>query len=271
MKKRPVLVAVSTLLLLTGVVVTAETTGAESVTKGRIKFEKSKDLVGEVIKPEVPNQIIEPETGSSNTGLLRIQHVPDFDFGLNALELGIQRFNAINEVFSNKNDVMPKERFAIPHFVQVTDNSGEDGRWGLSVKASNFIGEKTGMELGLTKIHLLGKKLSNDSLADSVVASRVTVFNGNGTTVINDTGVNLLEIKEDQTTNGTITSLVFDNEYDKTKHYDVAPLFATPEEESELGETYKNPGVVLVKHGNDVASIKENYVATLTWTLAEVK
>lgn len=238
--------------------------GENPLTQGSVKFKDSTDIEGETIKPEVPGEVITPETGSGNKGLLRIQHVPDFNFGVHAYEMTEQVFNPANELYTKKVENDPSSKHAIPQFIQITDARGVQAGWKLDVNATVFEAEgKANLTLPTTKIVFEGQKLSNDKLAD--IADRVTAFDTAGLELGTDNKT-LMETVTDKTTQGSITSLVLNNTYSPGTVYPLPGSDAeawTPE--------MLNTGVKLVKGSSDTPQVGEVYKSIITWTLASVK
>ncbi|MEF9936429.1 MAG: WxL domain-containing protein [Carnobacterium sp.] len=262
-------------LVLSGLILTTTETcafAAESTTtEGSINF-KTGDVIGEVIKPETPNVIV-PETGGSSAGPLRIQHVPDFSFGTQELAIGNQSFNPTLETYKFKDTSLQAgavagETYAIPHFIQVTDARGSNAGWNLTAKATTFTTKQSNDEMPNATITLQEGKLSNTTYDDTEIANRINTFKGNsnagtGKLTIPTDGNSLLvmQTKTDtkvDTTNGTQTSLVLNDLYDK--------------ENLGYQATETNTGVQFDKTNKDIAIVTDAanaYESIITWTLTD--
>lgn len=240
-----------TTLLLLGTTVVQ---GAE--TDGTVTFRPSKDLVGETIKPEQqPEEVIYPLSGSATAGLLRLQHVPDFNFKEWELEVGKQVFTPTLEQYQSK-DPQKNDIYSIPHFIQVTDIRGTNEGWKIKVSATVFENED-GHQLKNTRLTFTEAKLSNDVFS-TTISDKVNIFSGESSLEIPTEPKNgeiLMETKGNDietTTNGTRTSLVLNNDYLPSTSYDL------------LG---KNSGVRLTKSALDSPFVQTDYRATIKWDL----
>ena len=261
-------ITISSLLVCLAVLGTVSTAQANTVnegtTEGSIHFRPSSDILGNVVKPETtPSQNILPASGSQTSGDLRIQHVPDFDFGTQELQVGVQEFSPFFEkyVFSEGG----AEAYSMPHFIQITDNRGTNQGWQLSVHGTTFKKAGSGDALPFAKISLDQGRLSNDVYDSQEIADRVSHFRNTASELIIPTTPEeaklVMKTKGNDrmtTTNGSQTSLVLAADYDNTK------LDYALEE--------KNQDIRLIKSNRDVATVTDPtdpYIATITWTLSD--
>lgn len=235
-------------------------------TEGSINW-KAPTGPGEVIKPELPPEVtIDPEGGNSTSGSLRIQHVPDFNFGDQEIKTGIQTFDAKFEAYKFTGELpsgaTTTDTYYMPHFVQITDERGDNSGWHLTVSATKFA---NGTEvLDNATITLNGQaRLSNSVHDNTEIAKRVATYTGIAGTdslVIPTNPTNASRVMEtktntkESTTNGTQTSLVLSKDYDK-------------DDLTGTAETL-NPGVTFNKTNKDVA-VLGTYKSTITWTLTD--
>ncbi|MBP1039419.1 WxL domain-containing protein [Vagococcus sp. BWB3-3] len=250
-------------LLMVGTTALAD----DATTTGTVKFTTSTDKDGQIAKPEVPGEIIEPEGGKQTSGDLRIQFVPDFNFGTNEIEVGQQVFNPILQKYTFEDAAKPGDHY-MPQFIQVTDVRGKKQGWKLTVSASTFkTTEVAGAydELPYAKISLKQAKLSNDVYDTTEISSKVRTFGDTGVLEIpTDAGQSklVMQTKTDDaasTTDGSRTSIVLDNGYDKTRDY----LATDKNQQVTLTKTNKDIPVV-----GDSGQAKE-YTSIITWTLTD--
>lgn len=264
MKKLTALIGLSlcaAFLLGTDTVFAAE---ADSVTTdGTIKFTPDTDPEnkGDIHKPnegEGDPEIIElPGEGAQGKGNLRIQFVPNFNFGTHEkIEAGavtetvnLLKYN--NKGETAKNDIAP--------FVQVSDERGKTGaaaNWQLSVKASPFTAN-----LGSGKTDILTNceiRLNQSTLTmdykDSSEAEKLVDGQNPAASSIKADGTQTIEVlktKPDQSTNGYQISNVFDDSYIKNKTY----------------SEEKIAGVQFYKPAGQAPLDNVDYKSILTWTL----
>lgn len=245
-------------LSLTGGLLLASAPAAfatDTTTDGTINFKESTNLKGDTIKPETdPDEVIIPESGSYTEGLLRIQHVPDFNFGEREIAVGLKTYNPLMKTYKSA-DPLDTDTYAIPHFIQVTDIRGVNSGWNLDVSASVFKAS-TGETLPNATITLGQKKLSNNVHGN--IADKVNVFKNNATLVIptaENATEQVLATKDNTiatTTNGTQTSLVLNDTYNAATVYDA---------------TKENEGVTFTKTSKDLPVKTVVYKSTITWNL----
>lgn len=263
--------AVSGLVLGSGAT-TAFAATTSTTTEGTIDFTEGTGT-GVVIKPETDNEV-DPETGGNTTGPLRIQHVPDFAFGTQELEIGKQTFNPTLETYKYKDaslqpGAVAGQSYAIPHFIQVSDARGTNTGWNLTASATQFTTKKTGDVMPNATITLGQSKLSNTVYDDATIAQKMKTFVGNNNTgsgklTIPTSGGSSLVMQtitdaKADTTNGTQTSIVLNDAYDKDK--------------LDYNFTDRNVGVQFTKTNTDSAIVSSDadnfYESVITWTLAD--
>lgn len=253
-------------LSLCGVILSAGALSASAVdngpdgigTTGKIDFEAGSGK-GDIIKPETdPDEIIETDDGNYTEGPLRIQFVPNFDFGTQKILSGTKNYNPKYIKYNTKGDATDKY---MQQFAQVTDETGTDDGFILTVKSSAFKRATAGDELENSYITLLDGKLSNTVKSNTEIATLVDTFKGaTGTETLKMTSnaATVMATKPGKDTNGTQTSLVFDKDYNEAILGNVDSL---------------NKGVTFTKVKEDSAKITANdpYVSTVTWTLTKGK
>ncbi len=219
----------------------------------------------QTIKPGTDEKIkIEDGTDQSVTvDYIQLMHVPDFRFGSNETDVNTKNYDAIFEHYTKISD--PATKYAIPHFVQVGDVSGVEGtKWKVTVEQGATFKEANGHTLKNTRIQLYNQTLTNNVRNDSVA----TMVKGldipkDGTVTIPVKGesgplavLTSLAGKDTASTNGTISSVVFEGDYQEAS-YGTA---------SSPGLNEKNAGVKLNVPQSDGVQAKK-YTAALNWTL----
>lgn len=249
MKKRLLLAGLSVCAAAVLGVTQAEATNTEGV----INFKPSTDLTGELIKPDTEDEVITSNDGQSSSGLLRLQFVPNFNFLEQEIKVGPAEYNPKMTVYQYADVAKPGDQ-AIPQFVQVTDSRGLNEGWTLDVHATKFTSGTNSLEFA--QIEFMQGKLFNTVYGN--INSRVSAFAGQATAKVSlDSAAKtrILATKDNtsaSTTNGSQTSLVFNNGYDKDQTYDLADI---------------NPGVKFIKTNKDTPVAGEEYKSTITWTL----
>ncbi|GGC97146.1 WxL domain-containing protein [Enterococcus wangshanyuanii] len=195
---------------------------------------------------------------------VQLMHVPDFDFGNNETSVDTKNYDAIYEHYQKSGD---STKYAIPHFVQVGDVSGAQGTaWTVTVEQDSLFKETGGHSLKASRINIYNQVLTNN--VQSTVADVVT-----GLTITSDSSVQIpvkgvdttgsIAVltskagKTDQTTtNGTISSVVFQKDYDESNYG----------KSDSPALTDKNADVKLNVPQSDGVQAK-SYGAKLNWTL----
>lgn len=244
--------------------------GGSAVTDGTIDFEVETDPAGEIIKPET-DEPIETEEGSSTTGNLRIQFVPDFNFGRQKIKTGEETYAPTYMKYQYKGQPTGKEGdYYMPQFLQVSDTRGTNEGFTLTVKGTTFK-RKTGDELPFATIALTDGRLSNNVFSEAEIKERVDTFKGvsnvgTGKLVIPTGTADAMPVmmtksnEKVHSTNGTQTSLILSSTYDKDKLDYLA--------------TDKNEDVIFTKTNKDIPTITpvapaelDPYESKITWTL----
>lgn len=251
---------------LLGMTATALAASTDANTDGSIEF-KTGGPTGPIIKPEIPEKEIEPEGGGHTEGDLRISFVPDFKFGVQELAVGEQHFSAGLQkyIFTHPTTGESGDKY-MPQFVQVFDGRGKKQGWHLNVSASVFT-TTDGDTLPGARITLGEAKLSNDIYDFTEITQRVSTFGDTGSLEIPTGATNAKMVMatktndETSTTDGSNTSVVFDNDYIKDK--------------LDYPADGKNTKVTLKKTSKDIPLIasagqpKKVYKSTITWTLSD--
>lgn len=264
MKKTEILFSLAVCSVVLGATSTAFAADVVLPTEGSIQWVVPTGP-GEVIKPELPEIIIKPGEGGSTSGPLKLQHVPDFDFGKQELKTGEQTFNPLLSSYTFTGDVVQPggnktDTYYIPHFIQVTDERGLKNGWDLKVSATKFTNGSDVLDNATITLHGTDK-LSNSVHSDTEIKNRVTTFGANDLVISTDPNAPVLVMgtKDNTsatTTNGTKTSLVLDKTYNKDK--------------LDYKATDVNKGVTFTKTKNDIA-ILGTYKSTINWTLTDGK
>lgn len=266
-------------VLLSSILLPVFTTSASAAdvgtasTKGTVTFEKvDGNEGGGVIEPGTEDKDeneIDPGPGGdggSTTGPLRLEFVPNFKFGTVKLKTGETTHGAIYQEYAKVNDPTAEVK-AMPQFVQVTDERGSAGKWDVKVSATTFA-PATGVTadqpaLANTKIVLKEQKFFN-TVGDFVPGATATTdlvegFTADSAIPTDGSSIQILATKAGATTDGSKTSLVFNNAY--------VPLADGATSPYVIGE--RNDGVMLKKANGDKVLTGVNYESTLTWTLSD--
>lgn len=234
-------------------------------TEGTVIFkQQGKDSVGEVIKPDTGEDVIDPEEGGHTTGPLRLTHVPSFDFDVVEINTKTLLQPALMTKFKDVDDVtgaVSSDSEDIVHFAQVEDVRGIKGDWELKVSAGKFIPGNTVKNSPLDNSHIIfaETQTTNTRITDATeLAARVTTA-GNETALPNNgNAISLLKTKAAQHTDVSKTSIVFNSAYTKNNLTGGAVA---------VDGKLSNPGVKLKAFGTDEKAIDDTYKATITWTL----
>lgn len=196
---------------------------------------------------------------------IQLMHVPDFDFGSNETSVDTKNYDAIYEHYQKSGDTT---KYAIPHFVQVGDVSGVQGTaWAVTVEQDALFKETGGHSLKGSRVNLYNQTLTNNVQTGNVadVVTGLTIPSDSSVQVpvkgVDTTGsIAVLTSKagktDQTTTNGTISSVVFQKDYDETN-------YGKPDSPA---LTDKNTDVKLNVPQSDGVQAKA-YGAKLNWTL----
>lgn len=246
----------------------AATAGTKQ-TEGIVTFQApGGNTGGPIIKPGTDEEVIVPDGGKSTTGPLRIEWVPDLNFG--QIEVAsIQKYK--NVEWSTYSDDSGPANNKIPQFAQVTDERGTNGQWKLLVEQTDAfapVGNLENPDLAGTVIEILEQKnyiTYQDSESEiqtklaglattPSVSTPVRIPFSQSATSVNGTGpIVIMHTKADQTTDGTKASTVFNNVY--------GPNDSITEAD--------NSGMRLNVPGSDQKKAAEIYNAKLKWTLED--
>lgn len=218
---------------------------------------------GDLIKPneEDPDgekeEVITVKDGSSATtasGSLRIQFVPNLNFGLNTQGYingpQEQPVKLLDYQDRNGNETGNK----VPPFVQVTNVTGIDNLgWTLSAKATEFIStDSTPHTLTGAYMSLEGSTLTmthgTTEIANGLVNKQVT-----NKIPTDGSSITVLSAENAKSTSGHQFSNVFHNEYTEAGTYT---------DDTTSGVMFKKPAGITPKKNH-------LYKSTITWTLAD--
>lgn len=269
MKKLTGIVSVCALALLVAPTALAANVAdnTDIKTNGSINFTKdtNPDKQGVINQPdetgsENTKEIELPGQGNNGKGLLRIQFVPNFEFGeqtgitAGKVEANVKLLDYNFKGETSKNKIAP--------FVQVSDErglSGAESAWQLQVKASPFKGTKDGVEHTLSGVKfVLAESTLTMDYKTSAQAGNFIAGQASDAVIGTDVAspsVKVLETKTGQSTSGFQASNVFYNNYQK----DVAPSGTD------------TTGIKFVKDAGSAPVEGVNYVSTLSWTLTDAK
>lgn len=257
-------------LLLSGIALSGATTAlaAEETTEGTVKFNSELATESYIILPGTFDERIQPEGGASATsGAMRINYVPDFNFG----ELGITSVNAsyaadMGTYFTyNEDGTVSTTKKNIPQFAQVADASGNNaGGFTLKATATTFKEDVAvgGHELANTRIQFYSQTLKNNvddkngATTDRVsgLEAAATPLSTGAMTELNPTSdITILKTAAAGKTNGSTSSVVFADAYDH---------------EAAIADGTKNEGVKLFVPGGE-SPRNAVYKSTITWTLSD--
>lgn len=206
---------------------------------------------GEIIKPDeegAHEEIITDLPGKTGEGDLRIQFVPDLNFGVKrGITSNEQRKSA--ELLDYKGKVIPAGK--IPPFVQVSNNTGDNtNTWTLFVKGTPF-SEAGGDILTGAYISLNGSTLTTTG-GTSAEAAAIATGQTETKIPLSAADDGIVVLKSTAGTNGKQISNVFHNGY-------------------KYGDTYTGEatGVEFVKPAGKAALKNVTYSSTLTWSLVD--
>ncbi|MEG0255039.1 MAG: WxL domain-containing protein [Vagococcus sp.] len=136
------LITSSLLVLLSfslGVNVLAEISGSKNlIPKGKVSVKDSGKT--EIVDPENPGEIINPDPGPSTNGSLRIDYVSSLDFGKVVISKKNRNFNALATQIGKKNQNRGL-------FIQISDFREKNSGWALQVKQNEQFNTKNYDEL----------------------------------------------------------------------------------------------------------------------------
>lgn len=220
---------------------------------------------GDLIKPNEDDptgskeEIIKITDGSSanaSSGPLRIQFVPNFNFGENKqgyiIEAQEQAVKLLD--YQDKNGVATGKK--VPPFVQVTNVTGLDNLgWSLTAKATPFVStDAVPHTLTNAYISLDGSTLTmtrgTSLIANTLVKKQVN----NAIPISGSSSVEVLSADKAISTSGHQFSNVFHNNYTENGTYG---------SDTTTGVMFKKPAGVTPKKGH-------HYKSTITWTLTDV-
>lgn len=250
-------------LFLNGMLASAVVTDTHS-TIGKVNF--SENSMGEVVRPGTETPVT-PVGGSRGSGPLRLEWVPDFDFG----DLNIKATGQVAPVKwmkykPNTANAVGDPAYNTPHFIQVTDERGlNNGKWIVKVSATKF---KTGVSdpiqhtLNATAIELGGKTVTNNTMTPAQIGENFTVPTITGLSRIpistnSASPTVLVQTAVGKVSSASKTSFVFQNNYVETAYSVASP---------QIGTGYD--GAVLKIPSSDSPK-KANYTSTITWTLED--
>ncbi|WP_086350727.1 WxL domain-containing protein [Candidatus Enterococcus clewellii] len=251
---------VSCLLFGTGYAVTqADATSGSG--KGTIEFEIEDKQ--QVYDPENPGNVVDPGESPKTEGPLRIDFVPQFQFGTNKVANADAVYSAYAQLFKDNTS-------ARGNFVQVSDFRPESSGWELSVKQESQFVNGNGKKLDGAVISLdhswtssvsgsaaaptVKKDVINMSVGESQILATAKAGTGEGTWAVNfgASAANSVGQKDTLTPLlGADGNPVLDSNYgNKPVYLNAAVGLTIP------GRTVKEPGTT--------------YRTVITWSLSEL-
>lgn len=289
MKKINLLLCGAVLLSAVGISTGVDAAEKTAKTEGKVTFMPAGDgVTGPIVKPGTDEEIeIDmPGEGSNTSGPLRMEFVPGFDFMVRNTAYKATEYNPRMVKAKYSDGGINTGAFQLPHFVQVTDERGEQKGWSVVAQMDTVLtsGTKT---LPNTVIRLKAEKMyiTDDTGSDVSTILSGLVLPGTGYVEVSTTGpTNILKTKENQNSDSRKSSIVFSDSYDPTQvttPYTVETL--KNDEGKEIGadgevldatatdadKVHVNPGVALYKPKGEDVSVKELYKADITWTLED--
>lgn len=238
-------------LLVGGTAFAANTVVGEKATDGKIGFTVDTLEAGEIVKPDengAGGEVIQlPGQGQSSVGPLRLQFVPNFDFGT------ITGITSASKSYDAK--VLPYTGSgggSIAPFVQVTNNSGANSKWFVTATATEFKNTANHVLTG-AHVSLAGSTLTSNLNVNSAAAGNLVTGQTAGVAIPTDgssTITVLSPITAASDTNGKQISNVFHDGYTNAGAY----------------VDGKTPGVKFVKP-DGIAAQATQYTSTITWSL----
>lgn len=148
----------------------------------------------------------------SETGTIQFMHAPHFDFGkTNKITIEAATYQGKYEETAPLANAAT--RFFIPPFIQVGDGSGNDSLWKVKVSQSVPFEATNGSNHKLIRSRI---SVSKPSLTNNVKQDQIDTLLGGlmyGETIPLATEDELLVFNAKTSTNGTISSAVFKNDY----------------------------------------------------------
>lgn len=232
--------------LIGGQSLAADTTVKE--TKGKISFTVDENEEGVILRPDETGgrEVIQlPGQGSSGKGPLRLQFVPNFDFGeIKGITSEAKTYEANLLTYTGAGGGV------IAPFIQVTNHSGVNSKWYVTASATPFKNANSHVLTG-AYVSLVGSTLTSNLNIDTTGAANLAEKQEGAMIPTTGGTVTVLSAKTaDAETNGKQLSNVFHDGYTKEGSY--------------VGG--KTPGVTLVKPDGITARATE-YTSTITWTL----
>jgi len=155
----------------------------ESVSDNKIIFEAGGGTVTPPVDPEEPDEPGDPdekEKPTGNTGSLRLDVVPVFDFGTQNITTGDKSYFAELPEDQTLNE-------EIPYYVQVTDLRGSGDGWSLSAKMTQQFSDGTntlsGAEINLSNV---GAEAQTGTTAPSTTIDGTLKYDA-----VNDTSIKI--------------------------------------------------------------------------------
>lgn len=211
-KKVVVLSLVATLVFGSAVSVFAAD-GDVDVTDNHIKFKADGGSKTDPVDPEDPDETIVPddkEKPTNNTGTLRLDVVPRFEFGENNIVNGDKSFDAKVPEVTDKDGAT-----TAPYYTQVTDVRGTGDGWTLSAKMTVPFTDEDNHTLDGAKIELKNAAAASQDGTDvpTAVDGGFLEFDGANTQTIDiataaeDEGMGVTAVRfGDTSKTGTVTA-----------------------------------------------------------------
>ncbi|MGX7013428.1 WxL domain-containing protein [Vagococcus silagei] len=238
------------------------TVGSQHLFAEKVPTKVTFETMNEKMSPIKPGTLEEKikfpnELDPTEKGVIQLLHAPKFYFGdSNKIKIeDATYFVKYEEVALVSN---PNTSFYLPPFVQVGDGSGKDTKWRVKVSQSSPFESTEGSRHCLPKTRI---KIHEGSLTNNVKQVEVGTILQDGNyqqpkTIPLTSDDELTVLSANSGTNGTISSAVFQNNYDE-KTYGPGKT---------INEMSRMEGVQLhVPRNEKVFSM--NYQTALSWTL----
>lgn len=234
-----------------------------AISESKISAESGTTEVGIIFSGGTANRPIKPGTdseislpaGSSTQGELRIEHVPNFNFGKQtsngAAEVNYQALYSDYQTEDNKT-------FKIPSFVQVTDvrDNSTSSSWSLQVKQEELLTNGS-HQLKNTRIYIHEQTLTNNQATVSKLEGLVGLNSQPKRVPVGSQEGSLQILRATESVAGSTSSLVFKDNYQENQYG----------EGSSLTDQSTNTGIQLHVPGSD-KPLPGAYSATLIWNLS---
>ncbi|MBE9387596.1 WxL domain-containing protein [Vagococcus salmoninarum] len=254
-KTRKMIISFSLLVCLSALSDATETQAdtKKAETKGSVSFERNDNQEGgNPTEPGGTDPLNPQDPGGNTNGALRIEYVPNIQFGTQKISLEDKLYNSK----WNLGKLSEAKSRIIPHMIQVTDERGSTEDFKVTVTGTTFKDAEGGNELKNTRLQFTGQTLinSNEAVATDILTG--FQFDPEHKVVINDKESVVISTLADKTADGSKSYNVFSNNYEHEAFF--GNQTTLPKD---------NEGIQLFSPGTDVKKDSVAYEATLTWTL----